>query len=63
MPDLSSIQLQARALDDLSQAAAAASAEREDAADRLTSEAQIKALLSVGAALRELSAAVRDKSS
>lgn len=59
MSNLSSIQLQARALDELSRAAEVVSAGHPEAADRLTKEAHIKALLSIGAALRELGDAVR----
>lgn len=60
MPDLSYDQLQARALDSIQQAWEAADAGRNDVAARLTTRAQVQALLSIGAALQELAEAVRE---
>lgn len=61
MSDLTSIDLQVRALHDLDQASSAASAGNEKAAARLTAAAQIKATLSTGAALRELGQSLRSR--
>lgn len=61
MSDLTSIDLQVRALSDLEQATSAASAGNEKAAARLTASAQIKATLANGAALRELGQALRSR--
>ncbi|MFF5642921.1 hypothetical protein [[Kitasatospora] papulosa] len=61
MPDLTSIDLQIRALGDIEQASSAASAGNKEAAARLTATAQIKATLANGAALRELAQALRSR--
>lgn len=62
MPDLSSLQLQARSLDKLNSASTAAGTGEPERAERLTAEAQTHAVLSVSAALRELAQAIRERS-
>jgi hypothetical protein len=57
--ELSYEQLQARALDSAENAYAAALNGRQDAADVLKARAQVQALLTVGAALRELTRAIQ----
>jgi hypothetical protein len=54
MAELNYEQLQARALDSVENAYAAALNGRKEAADSLKAQAQVQALLAIGAALREL---------
>jgi hypothetical protein len=54
-------QLQARALDSVERAYAAALDGRQDSADALKAQAQTQALLSVGAAMRDLAKAIREQ--
>ena len=59
MAELSYEQLQARALDSVDQSWGASRADNGEARAHLLAIAQIQALLSVGAALREVAEAVR----
>lgn len=61
VPDLNSLQLQARSLAKLDSATSAAEAKEPERAERYSMEAQTHAVLSVGAALRELAAAIRER--
>jgi hypothetical protein len=54
-------QLQARAIDSVERAYAAALDGRQDSADALKAQAQTQALLSVGAAMRDLAKAIRSE--
>ncbi|MYR36390.1 hypothetical protein GTX14_04905 [Streptomyces sp. SID4944] len=57
LPDFES--LQARSIDRMEMAQSAANANKPDVAQRLSTDAQTHALLSIGAALRELAQAVQ----
>lgn len=59
MAELSYEQPQARALDSVENAYAATLNGRQDAADSLKAQAQVQALLAVGAALRELTRSIQ----
>lgn len=59
MAELDYEQLQARAIDSVESAYAAALNGRPDAADALKAQAQTQALLSIGAAMRDLAKAIR----
>ncbi|MER5474608.1 hypothetical protein ABZX90_37395 [Streptomyces sp. NPDC002935] len=61
MAELDYEMLQARALDNVDQSWSAAGADNREAEARLLAIAQIQALLSVGAALREVAEAVREQ--
>lgn len=59
LPDFES--LQARSLDRMDMSQSAANANKQDAAQRLSIDAQTHALLSIGAALRELAQALQQR--